>query len=271
MPWQLLCQFLRLHRSPGAPGGAGLAWLASDLAQGVDLLHQFPILLLQLAVLLDQLVERLQNIRCRRLRCGACAERMAVVLAAAIRTKPAVKMRFVTTMLPLQNARIGADDRCVARPEGMNDLPRLLTTRGRRRHGDFKPTEAGENRFRSSLSATYVITFCALTLLPASSSRRREHGDGALARERPRGCRRRRHSWPEVRRATPSRPSRHRDRPSSSSREYAGMFSGLITCLPVTGFTPLLARVAPICASCFDIDADRALLGVDVHRFQRSA
>src|ERR1051325_8449259 len=35
----------------------------------------------------------------------------------------------------------------------------------------FRPTELGESTLKSSLLATYSITFCAFTLLPASSSR----------------------------------------------------------------------------------------------------
>src|SRR4029079_1647259 len=38
------------------------------------------------------------------------------------------------------------------------------------RYSVFKPTDRGENRLKSSLFATYSITFCAFTLLPASSS-----------------------------------------------------------------------------------------------------
>src|SRR5678815_1409402 len=93
------------------------------------------------------------------------------------------------------------------------------------------------------------MTSCALTLLPASSSL----GEKTVMAP-----------WPGIMAIMPpptpllaGSPTLHAQPPDPSYRpaevivaRMCGMFSDLITCLPVNGFLPLLARVAAIIPSC---------------------
>src|ERR1044072_9532491 len=99
-------------------------------------------------------------------------------------------------------------------------------------YSPFKPTERGENRLKSRRLATYSMTFCAFTLLPASSN------GGAKTAIAPSPG-----TTATIPPPTPlfaGRPTCQAQPPEPSyspaliiAERMRGTFSGLITCSPV--------------------------------------
>src|SRR5262245_4672621 len=112
----------------------------------------------------------------------------------------------------------------------------------------FNPTEPGEYKLMSSLFVTYAITFCALTLFPASSS-----GGAKTAMAPLPGTTA---TMPPPTPLLDGRPTCQAQPPEPSyspamvivARMY-GMSSRFITCSPLPGLMPWFARVAPIRAN----------------------